>query len=123
MEHTNSTQETGKGGIPISAFALGALAGAIAGILLAPKAGRETREDIKETLATIKDDIAERLSELKEVTQEKYHSVVDAVVEGYQSAKHITAQQASEIKADLAEGYDNIKQAAGKAKNQAKSNM
>ena len=117
MKHDNSTmQEGGKSGIPIGAFALGALAGALAGILLAPKAGKEMREDIKDTLANMRDEITERLSELKDVTQEKYHSIVDAVIESYKATKELTDQQAREIKSDLERGYNDIREAAGRIK-------
>ncbi|MEW6353881.1 MAG: YtxH domain-containing protein [Pseudomonadota bacterium] len=122
MKHSD-TQEGSRGGIPMGAFALGALTGALAGILLAPKAGRETREDIKETLVTLKDDIAERLSELKEVTQEKYRDVVDSVIEAYKSTKELTEQQAQEARSNLEKGYEEVKEAADRMRGQVKSGM
>ena len=56
----------------IEGIAVGAVAGAIAGLLLAPKSGEELRNDIKEDLMEIKDQIVERLKKLDDVTQEKY---------------------------------------------------
>lgn len=105
-------EESGKAGIGLGSLALGAVAGVIAGILLAPKAGVDTRHDLTDTLNKVKDDIALKLGELKEFTEQTYHSTVDSVVQTYQDAKTITENQASEIKNDLAKGYDDIKKAS-----------
>ena len=90
-------------------FFLGLLAGAVAGIMLSPKSGRETREGIKKYYSDIKDKVLEKTASVKEITKETYGNVVDAVVEGYRSSRKITASEAAEIKADLKEGYDRIK--------------
>lgn len=109
-------EQTEKSGLAVGSMALGAIAGAIAAILFAPKSGRETREDIKDTLTRIKDETAEKLSEMKDLTMETYHSTVDSVLQSYKDAKEITEEQAGEIKADLQKGYEDVKQARSKAK-------
>lgn len=119
-QNDDTSHDTPKSGISMGALALGVIAGAIAGILFAPKSGKETREDIKETLTRVKDDITVKLAELKEVTEEAYHDVVNTVVEGYKGAKALTVEEAGEIKADLAKGYDNLKQAAKRSRDSIK---
>lgn len=117
MNIVNKEKETGvtnDKGLGIGSLALGAIAGAVAGILLAPKAGKETRQDIKSTLMHIKDDVAAKISELKDITEHTYHSVIDTVVKTYEDTKQLTADEAGTIKADLADGYDDIKHAVRK---------
>ena len=50
---------------------LGASAGALAGILLAPKSGKETRNDISTKSAEIKDTIITKSSDIKENINER----------------------------------------------------
>jgi gas vesicle protein len=98
-----------KAGISLGAFAVGAIAGAIAGVLLAPKSGRETRADIRRTLAKIQTDVAKRVGALKNITQEKYHEIVSNVVGTYERQKKITGKQAKAIKADLKKGFTHLR--------------
>ncbi len=96
----------------IEGIAVGAVAGVIAGLLLAPKSGRETREDIKSHLEEIKDALVKRLQDAGEFTKAKYEEAVKAVVGEYEAAKKITADEAKEIQGRLRDGYAAIKQAA-----------
>ena len=95
---------------------VGAIAGAIAGILYAPKSGEETREDIKKYYHEMKDKIAERVANLKDITRETYGQVVAEVVAGYEEHQKINATEAANIKKALDEGYEKVKEAADKAK-------
>jgi gas vesicle protein len=90
-------------------FLKGILFGALAGILLAPRSGRETREEIKKTYEEITDRITEELARLKEVTVETYSQVVHSVVNVYLETKKITAKEAEQIITELKEGYDKIR--------------
>lgn len=92
--------------------AVGALAGAVAGILFAPKSGKETRADIAKYLEEMKDEVADKLSKAGDFTKEKYNSVVDSVVSNYKKAKKITEDEAKEISEKLEEGYDKVKKAS-----------
>ena len=94
----------------IEGFAVGAVAGAIAGILLAPKSGKETRDDIKAELVEIKDKLVEHLEALEEFTQEKYDEVVKTVVAEYTAAKKLPAETAKELETSLRDGYEAIRQ-------------
>ena len=98
----------------IEGIAVGAVAGAIAGLLLAPKSGQETRDEIKADLMEIRDKIVgkitERLETVEDFTQEKYQEVVQAVIGEYTAAKTITLEQAKELEARLWDGHDAIRQ-------------
>ncbi|MHB8995519.1 MAG: YtxH domain-containing protein [Armatimonadota bacterium] len=92
----------------IEGIAVGAVAGAIAGLLLAPKSGQETREEISAELTEIKDKLVTRLEKLEDCTKEKYDEAVAAIVAEYSAAKKIPAEQAEELEAKLRDGYDTI---------------
>ena len=94
--------------------AIGTAAGAIAGILLAPKSGKETRKDIAKWVHKMKDEIAVELEKAGDFTKEKYQQVSASVVESYKKAKKITDKQAEKIKADLDKGYDKVKKVVKK---------
>jgi gas vesicle protein len=97
-------------GIIIGAGA-GLLAGAIAGILLAPKSGKETRADIVNYVSEIKDKIAEELDKAGKITKDSYSMIVDKVVKVYELEKKITAEDAADIKGKLDENYEEVKKA------------
>jgi gas vesicle protein len=72
----------------LSGVVIGSAIGATAGILFAPKAGKETRQDIskkvKETAATAKEKVQETVGEVKEKMEglkEKKTAIVDKAVE------------------------------------------
>lgn len=105
----------------VEGIGIGAVAGAIAALLLAPKSGKETRDEIRAHLEEIKDSIVKRLQDAGEFTQEKYEEIVNAVVGEYETARKITADEAKEIETRLREGYAGIKEticqhACGEAK-------
>lgn len=94
--------------------AIGVLAGAIAGILMAPKSGKETRDDIKEYLVEIKDNVAEELSKIGTITKDKYDEVIGRVVNGYEVSKKISAKDANDIKGRLEENFKEVVKATQK---------
>jgi len=53
---------------------LGVIAGAIAGVLFAPKAGKETREDIKKGAVKAKDEVGEKAGQVKTEVSKKVTS-------------------------------------------------
>ena len=93
---------------------VGVLAGAIAGILLAPKSGKETRADITKYIHEMKDKIAEELTKAGTVTKETYNGIVEKVVKVYQLEKKITAKDAKDIKEKLDSNYEQVKKAIKK---------
>jgi len=87
---------------------VGVLAGAIAGILFAPKSGKETRKDIAKYLYEIKEKIADELSKVGKITKEKYGEVVNKVLKIYEVEKKITAEDAVDIKNKLTKNYEKV---------------
>jgi gas vesicle protein len=94
----------------IEGVAVGAVAGAIAGLLLTPKSGQETRDEIKADLVEIRGKIVARLEALEEFTQGKYEEITKAVIAEYLAAKQITADEANELEARLRGGYEAVRQ-------------
>lgn len=93
----------------VEGIAIGAVAGAIAGLLLAPKSGKETRDEITADLTEIKDKVVAQLEALESCTEAKYAEIVTAVIAEYSAAKKITAEQAKELEARLQGGYETIR--------------
>jgi len=89
-------------------FLRGALLGLMAGLLVAPRSGKATRDNIKRHYEEISDRISDELSRIKDITQETYTQVVGAVVHGFVEAKKITADEAAEIKNELKKGFEEI---------------
>lgn len=101
---------------------LGALVGVSAGILLAPKSGKETREDIgeafDETIRTVKETSADLVDNAKDSYEDiKYRAYTDLepVREGFDYGKEIAretgdqiAQTAGSVKDNLAEGASEV---------------
>ena len=90
-------------------FLRGALLGLMAGLLVAPRSGKEMRENIKKHYEEISDRISEELSRFKDITQETYTQVVATVVHGFVEAKKITSDEAAELKTELKKGFEDIR--------------
>lgn len=88
---------------------IGALAGIITGILIAPRSGKETRDVLYAKYSDIKDDLMEKLGEVKNITKENYGQIVDEVILKYQKSKRISEEEAEKFKEDLKAGFNKIK--------------
>jgi gas vesicle protein len=88
---------------------VGAVTGAIGGVLFAPKSGKETRQEIKDYASDIKENVSEKISDLGQVTRDKYNAIVDAVVGSYEDAKKISGREAEEMRRDLRKNYAKIR--------------
>jgi len=97
-------------GIVIGA-SVGVIAGAIAGILLAPKSGKETRADIAKYVLEMKDSIAEQLAKAGKFSKDAYKKTVDKIVKVYEVEKKITSEDAKDIKEKLENNYEEVKKA------------
>lgn len=97
----NTQDHKGNVGAMIGVGVAGVLLGALAGVLMAPKSGEETRADIAELAGKMKDDIMDKMSSAAEVTAETYRNAVDAVVNKYHEAKEITEDEAGKLKEQL----------------------
>jgi gas vesicle protein len=94
---------------------LGALMGVMAGILFAPRSGKETRQEIGDTFREIKEKVAKEVSEMKQLTKRKYNQMVSGVVGAYQQAKKITPDQADDIMQILSDSFEEIEDAYRKS--------
>ena len=103
---------------------LGAIFGAIAGLLFAPKAGKETREDIKkfaqdtkekgeELFEGAKKEVAVKLENLKkagkEINGDDYKKIVDEIVENFKGNGKITTEASKKLGEQLREDWEEVK--------------
>jgi len=89
--------------------AVGAIIGALAGVLLAPKSGKETREDLKKFAEDTKQKLATKLNTMKTVTKAEYDRMVDVVVnEGGETWK-VAKADLDQLRTDLKDRYDSVK--------------
>lgn len=77
---------------------IGAAAGAIVGILTAPKSGKETREDIRRKASEVKDITAEKLDEAKEYADGKTKEAKKFATEKTADAKDFIEREKKAIK-------------------------
>ena len=98
---------------------LGALVGVSAGVLLAPKSGKETREDISEafdeTIRTVKETSTDIVDNEKDSYQDmKYRAYTDLepVREGFDYGKEIAKQTGDQIAETAGNVKDNLTEGA-----------
>ncbi len=103
-----------------SKIALGAVVGAVAGfvtgILVAPKSGKETREEIKNGALKTKDDVAVSVEKAKEMTREKTQEVKAKAGEIVDDV----SSQATELKARTEQAVEGAKKGFSKKPKTAK---
>ena len=108
----------------------GAVAGAVAGVLLAPKSGEETRADLKkaadEFAVKAKDAYTEAKKVLdkkivalkkagKKIDEGKYKKLVDNVVSEFKNDSEVTSDAAKQLSAQLKKDWAIVKDALSKA--------
>ncbi len=91
-------------------IAAGAVFGALAGILFAPKSGQETREDVKQFVEHSKEKIASKVKEVRDLTREQYDRIVDIVVDEGGKTVDVAKEDLSQLKSDLKARYDAVKE-------------
>lgn len=103
---------------------IGAIAGAAAGILLAPKSGKETQEDIKKLAEEYKDKAVDmytatkRMMEKKlanvkklgaKLDESKYMDLVNEVIDEVKNDGSVTAEVAKKLGTQLRNDWDMVK--------------
>lgn len=116
----------GKGGTFLKGALVGVLAGATAGVLLAPKSGKETREDIKKAAAKLSKDAQElyvnartmldkkvaALQKLgKSIDKDKYLALVNEVLAELKKDKKFDAEVAKEVSGQLGADWAKLQKA------------
>ncbi len=81
------------------AFLGGAVAGVVAGILLAPKSGKETRRDLKGYARRAEEEVLEKAKEAREA--------LDEVIE---RGKHFVAEKRADVEAAIKAGREAMKE-------------
>ncbi len=108
----------------LKGLVLGVVGGAVAGILLAPKSGVETREDIKRLTLELKDkavdlyedarkEVQRKIALLKKaggkIDESKYRSLISEVVEEFKQDAKVTSSVAKELAEQLKADWSNVK--------------
>jgi len=99
----------GKGKIAFGAV-VGAVAGFVTGVLVAPKSGKETRNDIKDVTSKAKNDVNENIEKAKVVAKEKTAEVKEKASEIIDDV----SDQASELKARTEQAVEGAKKGFSK---------
>ncbi len=98
---------------------IGAIIGALAGLFLAPKSGKELKEDVAkgvdelkrkyksgELQKEIKREISRRVGEIKgRVTQSQYAQIVDEVIGKMRKSREITSEEMEDLRERLMEEW------------------
>ena len=110
----------------LKGLAIGAVAGAVTGILLAPKSGKETREDIQKLAVDLKEkaqDIysdakkkverkVKNLKELgKKVDEKRYAVLVNEIVDEYKQKEVLSSDSAKKLASQLKKDWATVKKA------------
>jgi len=82
--------------------------GGILGILLAPKSGKQVRQDLKKAYRATSKDIARRINEIEDISQSKYEQVVEAVINEYKKLDPMTQEQIESLKSTLQNKWPEI---------------
>jgi gas vesicle protein len=119
----NSTESFFKG------LVLGVAGGVVAGILLAPKSGAETREDIKNLAIDLKDkatdlyhsakkEVEKKVEQVKKagekIDESKYKRIVAEVVDEFKKDTEVTASAAKKLGEQLSGDWNMVKRELSK---------
>ncbi len=110
----------------IKGLAIGAIAGAVAGVLFAPKAGAETRKDIQELAENVRDKAVDTYSEARKkvekkvksmkalgekIDEKKYSAIVNEIVDEYKSKDILSSDSAKKLGSQLKKDWTTVKKA------------
>jgi len=119
-------ENNGKGFSFFKGAVFGAIAGAVAGILLAPKSGAETREDIKKLALEIGDKgkdvymqarkkvlltVKDLRDAGKKIDKERYEEIVNEALAEIKNDLPVTTDVVKKIGLQLREDWEEIKEA------------
>jgi gas vesicle protein len=82
--------------------------GGILGVLLAPKSGKQVRQDLRKAYKATSQDIAKRISDIEDISKSKYDQIVEAVISEYEKLDPITQEQIESLKSILKNKWSEI---------------
>lgn len=82
--------------------------GGILGVLLAPKSGKQVRQDLRKAYKATSKDIAKRINNIEDISKSKYDQVVEAVINEYKKLDPMTKEQIESLKATLTNKWSEI---------------
>lgn len=101
----------------VGSFLLGALIGAGAALLLAPRAGTETRTELRAGLNRLRDRAEDGLRSLQENVSERYDEVrsevgdrVNAARDAFESGRHTAEERVRDARERARAGYEAARQ-------------
>jgi gas vesicle protein len=92
----------------IKGFAVGAALGAVAGILFAPRVGKQSQKMLMAKAHAIKGMVAAKAASLKKLSAQAYERIVEDAVELAKKQK-MTSKQIAMLKKDLISRYKDLK--------------
>jgi gas vesicle protein len=87
---------------------LGLAIGGVLGVLLAPKSGKQVRQDLKKAYRATSKDIARRINDIEDISKSKYDQIVEAVVNEYKKLDPMTQEQIVTLKSVLQKKWTEI---------------
>lgn len=88
----------------------GILAGVALGMLFSPASGRENRRKLGNWMREMEDELEDRLSRIRNITQEKYNSIVDELSRKYAKLSGIKDSEYDDFIMDLKNRWNRIKE-------------
>jgi gas vesicle protein len=102
-KHKDVTGKVVKAGI------LGIVIGAVATFFLAAKSGKQNREDVKDWVRDMQDEVSARAKEAHGLTKEKYDEIVDQVAQKRKAVQNIKEEEWDDLVSDMKKHWDKIK--------------
>ena len=78
---------------------VGAVAGAIGGLLLAPQSGKKTREDLKKIAIRLSKEVSGTVKDTKEKVEEVFEKATEETIAKYKKIKSTVVDKVAEVKA------------------------
>jgi len=98
-------------GSGLVAFVMGAMVGAVTALLLAPKSGQETQEELREGAQRIRDGAGERFGELRGNVEDGYERARTEIGDRVESARDTVRDRRHRTEEALKAGKDAASQA------------
>lgn len=92
-------------GLGLLGFALGA----VVGMFMAPRSGKENREDLNNWMSNMSDDLNKRLKDSRDMSEDKYRSIIDDVSYKYKKMRGIEKSELEDFVDDLKMRWARIK--------------